>query len=280
MLNKLSAAFACALGLGLAGCGGGSGAAVHIATPVQTTSQSLTAFKTQWGMELSPAQVCSSDISAATSTHASVIRVQYLPALQPRTCYDGIYATAKHAGLKVLWITPAVDLNAPVDPASYARIMAAAARSYPGSTWELMNEPDLHQPDISDYWNDEALAERQYLSIATAAAPAIHAADRTAVVISGGPSGFESNNPSLPWLHATLPLAPLVDGVSFHPYSGVNLQQIHAIGQLWNKPVYITEWSTDNGGIIEAYLAAYNGVVPLFNYCGQACNRTAVPIFP
>ncbi len=278
-MNKTITIFACALGLGLAGCAGGSGGFSNAVAPVRP-SQTAPALKTKWGMELSPTQVCKSDISPATSTHASVIRVQYLPAMQAKSCYDGIYAVAKRAGLKIIWITPAEDLNAPVDPASYARAVATAAQSYPGSYWELMNEPDLHQPDISDYWNDEARAAQEYLSIAMATAPAIRTADPTATVISGGTSGFESNNPALPWLHATLALAPLVDGVAFHPYSGVNLDQLHAIAQLWHKPVYITEWSTNNGGTIESYLQAYDGVVPLFNYCGQACNRTAVPVFP
>ena len=84
----------------------------------------------------------------------------------------------------------------------------------------------------------------------------------------------------MPWLHARLALAPLVDGVGFYPYSGVDLAQIRAIAQLWQKPVAVTEWSTNNGGIIDGYLQAYHGVVPLFNYCGQACDRTAIPVFP
>jgi hypothetical protein len=278
-MNKTAALLACVLGLGFAGCSAGSGGFDTAPASAQRTITAST-FKTKWGMELSPAQVCRNDISAATSTHASVIRLQYLPSMQAKSCYDGIYATANRAGLKIVWITPAEDLNAPVDPASYAQAMAAAAQRYPGGYWELMNEPDLHQPDISNYWNDEARAAQEYLAIAMTAAPAIRSADPTAIVISGGPSGFESNNPALPWLHATLALAPFVDGVSFHPYSGVNLNQIRAITQLWQKPVYVTEWSTDNGGIIESYLKAYDGVVPLFNYCGQACDRTAIPVFP
>jgi hypothetical protein len=278
-MNYTVALFACALGLGLVGCAGGNGGLTSAAVLIPA-SRTAAVLKTKWSMELSPAQVCDGDISPATSTHATVIRVQYLPALQAKSCYDRLYAISKRAGLKIIWITPAEDLNSPVAPASYARAMATAAQSYPGSYWELMNEPDLHQPDISNYWNNEARAAQEYLSIALATSPAIHTADPTATVISGGPSGFESNDPALPWLHATLALAPLVDGVGFHPYSGVDLAQIRAIAQLWQKPVDITEWSTNNGGIIEGYLQAYDGVVPLFNYCGQACDRTAIPVFP
>ena len=172
-------------------------------------------------------------------------------------------------------------MNAPVDATGYAQTMAAAATAYPGGIWEIMNEPDVAQPDLRHDWPNEQLAVNEYVALAGVTANAIHAADRTATVVSGGPSGIEASTRSLPWLHATINLAPLIDGVGFHPYAGYDSDQFNSVKALYKKPVYITEWETSDGGIIEGVLHAFNGVVPLFNYCAQACDPgAAIPIFP
>jgi hypothetical protein len=238
-------------------------------------------FVTNWGLELSPAQACAADLSAAVAVHATVIRVQYLPAQQPKRCFDATFAAARSAGFRIVWITPGVNLNAPIDDSAYAQTMATAAAMYPGGVWEIMNEPDVVQPALQVDWPNEQLAANEYVLLAQATANAIHAADKSATVVSGGPSGIEVSTRSLPWLHATVNLAPLIDGVGFHPYAGYDTAQFTSVQDLYNKPVYVTEWQTSDGGIIEGVLDAFNGKVPVFVYCSQACAASsATPTFP
>jgi hypothetical protein len=90
--------------------------------------------------------------------------------------------------------------------------------------------------------------------IEIAAAQAIRAADSSATIVTGGTSGDDSSI-GFPY-NVTLGrgVGPYIDGVGIHPYGVAPSAFASAVSQVsdeTDKPVYITEWATNNATDLE-----------------------------
>ena len=143
--------------------------------------------------------------------------------------------------------------------------MAARARQYPGTTWQILNEMDgedgfnggwfaAKSPRVSQYQRG-----RSYGALLSAVAAAIHHADSTALVVAGGialdPANFlrgmlETCNPAL------------LTAVATHAYGEPSILQFRSKGiaaraNARGLPVWVTEFGSglSNEGLQRAELA-------------------------
>jgi hypothetical protein len=91
---------------------------------------------------------------------------------------------------------------------AFAQWAAAAARQFPGTTWEIWNEPN------NDFWKPWPDV-REYLALAIPTARAIRRADPTATILAPAVLHFDWK-----FIRAVIQssLPDLVDGFSVHPY--------------------------------------------------------------
>ncbi len=139
-------------------------------------------------------------------------------------------ARARNIGVLALavytpsWARPAgtTDKHPPTDAADYARFVAAGAARYAPlgvHTWQIWNEPN-----VVDFWEGGPDPAR-YAGLAKVGADAIHAADPSAVVLSGGlapattvPGRSIDPNSFLFGLYRS-GIRGHIDAVAMHPYS-------------------------------------------------------------
>jgi len=203
----------------------------------------------------------------ANNLHATAIRVEYSP-----TQYS--YAWAAQAisdGLKIDFGLPFPTIvfpNGPETstPAQYAAMCSAGAAQFPGEMWEIMNEADLPDPS-----SKLELTPAEYVQYVQTCAPAIQAADPTAMVVTAGTSGLDTA-----WLTSIAAAFPSVNGIAVHPY-GVALHELFdannfrdsvtRVGQQFGKPVYVTEWgeAPPNPSDLQSAISQMRGTTPFFN---------------
>lgn len=195
--------------------------------------------------------------------------------------FDRTVAAANARGLSVLpiltytpsWARPvgcSTPKCAPSSRAQFAAFAKAAAIRYAPlgvHTWEIWNEPNLQH-----FWQPAPNAA-QYVSLVTATARAVRAADASATLVSGGlaPAATGSGNISqLDFLTAFCQKGGvgLVDAIGFHPYSYPVLPEYNAPWNAWAqmatttrsfesilttygagaKPIWITEFGAPTNG--------------------------------
>lgn len=155
-----------------------------------------------------------------------------------RGVYDSAYigrmqalsAVANAHGLKMLWIllgTPSwanagAGRTFPyIDNSDYGAIGAHLVGLFPGSAWELWNEPDY-----GPSWGGTAA---QYAAMCIAAYPMMKAADPSCFVIAGSLSGpTQVGHPGLAFLTNcyTAGLRGSCDAISCHPYDRPSQTQL------------------------------------------------------
>ncbi len=189
--------------------------------------------------------------AGATSMREHLIgwkSVQQEPDLWNWSTYDFLVSEADRTGVEILWNilgTPYWALNAPVPnlataflasfqyppfPNHYdsnAQFHAAAATRYPGSLWEIGNEPDSPIPNRYLTVEYGAEAPRAYMEQLKAAKEAIKAADNTATVVLAGlqaPDGrqFPSEIVGPTWFDRFVEAGGMehFDVMNFHAYAG------------------------------------------------------------
>ncbi|MFP5023359.1 glycoside hydrolase 5 family protein [Pseudonocardia phyllosphaerae] len=143
--------------------------------------------------------------------------------------YDTAFAQLHSRGVRPLavlngtptWARPAGctgDSCPPRDPAEFARFAATAAQRYPGTTWEIWNEPN-----IQSAWASPDPAK--YTELLKAAYAAIKKTDPSATVISAGlsPTGTVEGKVVSPIEYLSgmydAGAGRYLDGVGWHPYT-------------------------------------------------------------
>lgn len=194
--------------------------------------------------------------------------------------YDRLVAASNSHNLKVLaildftpgWARPnGCDSShcGPKDNAAYARFAAVAVNRYKGqgvTAWEIWNEPNS-----PDFWQPKA-DPAAYTDMLAQSFNAIHSADPTAVVITGGLSPQSTGDKSyapVDFLKAVYQNGgkPYFDAVADHPYT-FPLTPKSNHNQAWNqmaaardsmrsvmiengdsaKKIWITEFGSPTGG--------------------------------
>ena len=160
-------------------------------------------------------------------------------------------AQAHHVALLpiVVW-TPAwaaAQPNQPPRAADFEAFMRSLVTRYRSSihAWELWNEPNL-----SRYWSG---TDAQYVSaVLTPGYQVVHAVDRSAQVVLGGPSGAD-----VKWLRGVYQWggADSFDVAAFHDYvppgqiqrdAGFVVKVLDGQGQGW-KPIWLGEYGLEEG---------------------------------
>jgi hypothetical protein len=184
--------------------------------------------------------------------------MEFNPAVYGWAVYDRFVADSEAVGLRVLFATP--QPSAPFTPAAYVADLRPAVLRYAGRhlTWELINEPDYFSPKIG---------VKEIGAIEKATAQAIHVADSSATVLTGGTSGVDAQQ----GFGYAKTLAGIVggvaDGIGIHPYiSDINEigPWISSISATTGKTVYVTEYGNYGQSMLSS---AYNqslGKTPLF----------------
>lgn len=139
------------------------------------------------------------------------------------TAEKSYWITQAHAqGLKVVVIvlaggsgtySPPADVYPnPFDPTGYSNACAWLAKTYltAGDVIEVLNEPNNGYPGFSGS-TATAAAEQSLVTFTSTTTTAVHAANPAIRVIGLGAQGGE--------ILAMLGMAPVVDGVVYHPYS-------------------------------------------------------------
>ena len=131
--------------------------------------------------------------------------------------YGGLTSNLTRNGMRALFILDysnplyrpdGVSPGTPESREAFVRWAVAAARRFPGTTWEIWNEPNngfwRPWPDVKDY-----------LALAISTARAIRHADPTATILAPAVLHFDWR-----FIQSVLrsPLPDLVDGFSVHPY--------------------------------------------------------------
>jgi len=149
------------------------------------------------------------------------------------TPFDAIVQAASARNLQVLallsytpaWARPSdcttSDKCSPAVPAQFATFAAAAVTRYAPlglHTWEVWNEPN-----ITNFWQPAPNAAA-YVALLQPTAAAIHAADPTATVISGGLAPAPTANGDISQLDFLSEFCAaggpsLVNAIGYHPYS-------------------------------------------------------------
>lgn len=240
-----------------------------------STGVPITSYHTLFMVEVHPGDGTATSTAGladiAANLHAGGIRVDYDPpsTLNGQNGYDYSWVrTALADGLRMYFITPYVSPS-DVPPngtafsaaylATYAQIAAAGAAAYPGSYWDIVNEPD----------NDAALGqgqltEAQYIQLVRAVAPAIKAADSSAAIVGDASASGRA------WLLGLAPAYPLLDELAIHPY-GIPANQmwsyISALSNATGKQVIVGEWgeAPPNAADLTTFVKGLAGNVPVAN---------------
>jgi hypothetical protein len=143
------------------------------------------------------------------------MHVQQEPGLWNWGMYDALQEASQDTGVKLLWnvhYTPYWAFNMPAPSAAssilaglqhppttdhypdWANFFATAATRYPGSAWEIGNEPD---GQVAHYVTPRygCHDELEFLDLLRQSATAIRAADATAQVVLGGMQGADQTAP-------------------------------------------------------------------------------------
>lgn len=191
------------------------------------------------GTNIHPGAAC----PTPSSTYVRVDRYLFIPT---DPTFDACMEQLRSSGKRVI-VTVVGDTN----PATYAASLAAMARKWPGTTWEIWNEQNH-----AYFWQG---TQAEYMALLKAAAPAIHAADPYATVLLGGlawrgtTAGLGSADESAhAWLRRAyrMGLRGLVDGVAVHPYTPVGVwpqafDNLRRIQWRYRDPVPL--WLTEFG---------------------------------
>jgi hypothetical protein len=168
--------------------------------------------------------------------------------------FDADYRAAKAAGLDQLIVihTPPTGMTLQQGMSAMPSFVAARAREYPGTTWQILNEMDGEDAFNGGWFNAKARSVTQYQrgrsygSLLAAVATAARRADPTARIVAGGialePSEFlrgmwETCSPSL------------LTAVAVHAYGRPSILQFRSKGiaardAARGVPVWITEFGS------------------------------------
>lgn len=232
-----------------------------------------TSYTTKFSIECHPYDTtCTSPAGladVANNLHAKMIRTDYDPpsVLNGSNGYDYSWVPQATAdGLQMYFITPYVD---PTVIASggftsayiteYAQVAAAGAARFPGSVWDIVNEPN----------NDTALSQgqmtvAQYIQLLQTVIPAMKAADPTAV-FAADVSGADTA-----WLTGLRPVYSLLAILMIHPYGTAPNQLFNVAKAMENATgmnVGIGEWgeSPQSPADLTAAVSNVVGQVSIFN---------------
>lgn len=168
--------------------------------------------------------------------------------------FDADYRAVKAAGLDQLIVihTPPTGMTLQQGMTAMPAFVAARAREYPGTTWQILNEMDGEDAFNGAWFNAKSKAVTQYQrgrsygSLLAAVATAARSADPTVRIVAGGialaPADFlrgmlETCSPSL------------LTAVAVHAYGQPSILQFRskgpaARGAARGLPVWITEFGS------------------------------------
>ena len=225
------------------------------------------------------------------------------PGLYDWTDYDRVAQAVVSRGLKPLgiidytppWARQAACSDqpacAPADPAAYARFAGDAAAHYGPMgvhAWEIWNEPNI------DVYYKPAPNVAFYTHMLTAAYPAIKAADRNALVITGGTAPTSSNGTDVGAVNFVAGIYDAggrgaFDAVAHHPYTFPYTSTNAYPGGAWSdlmaihslmvsrgdgaKKVWATEYGAPTGGP-GTMVSSGNGPYPGSIYVSELLQAT------
>jgi hypothetical protein len=239
-------------------------------------------------LSLTPAQL-NAELNDLVALHIGWIRIDFdWSVIQPTnstsynwTQYDQVIAAANARGIKVLGLigyTPkwarglgcTSEACPPANDDAFASFASAVVTRYASKglhDWEIWNEPDH-----ASFWRPAA-DPVAYVKLLEAVYPAIHEADPTSVVMTGGLApGYTSNGSVSPtdFLSQIYALGAknYFDAVAMHPYEYPAVPTYFANWSAWSemsltstslrsimiangdssKPIWITEFGAPTGG--------------------------------
>ena len=168
--------------------------------------------------------------------------------------FDADYRAAKAAGLDQLIVihTPPTGMTLEQGMSAMPAFVAARAREYPGTTWQILNEMDGEDAFNGGWFNAKSRTATQYErgrmygTLLAAVATAARRADRTVRIVTGGislePSEF------LRGMFETCSTS-LLTAVAVHAYGRPNILQFRTKGIAARSaarglPVWITEFGS------------------------------------